>query len=220
MPTTRRRVRSTPPGASISSRAGTSTSPAATTIRSRALPTPTSRPASTSRPGVHDFTGSAALDGPSGARWSRSRARRSGHFTRTARPAAPPSIRAIATIPSSAAGCVSATSRRWASRPSSKGRCPAGNTTRPLDNNGLRRSNFSTIGRAGLAFDRGPVLTGEMALGYGVQMFDDPSLASISALTVDGSLVWSPTRLYTVTLGGSTVFNAGHRRWLVRFGRL
>ncbi len=77
------------------------------------------------------------------------------------------------------------------------------------DNNGLRRSSLATIGRAGLAFDRGPVLTGEVAVGYGVQSFDDPALASLSALTVDGSLVWSPSRLYTVTFTGSTAFNPG-----------
>lgn len=78
-----------------------------------------------------------------------------------------------------------------------------------VDNNGLRRSSLATIGRAGVAFERGPVLSGEAALGYGVQTFDDPTLASLSALTVDGSLVWSPTRLYTVTLGASTAFNPG-----------
>ena len=77
------------------------------------------------------------------------------------------------------------------------------------DNNGLRRGSLATIGRAGLAFDRGPVLTGEMALGYGVQSFDDAALAPLRALTADGSLVWSPTRLYTVTLGSATAFNPG-----------
>ncbi len=80
---------------------------------------------------------------------------------------------------------------------------------RTTDNNGLKRSSLTTIGRAGLTFDRGPVLTGEMAVGYGVDMFDDPALAALSALTVDGSLVWSPTRLYTVTFTGSTAFNPG-----------
>ncbi len=78
-----------------------------------------------------------------------------------------------------------------------------------VDDNGLRRSSVATIGRAGLAFDRGPVLTGELALGYGVELFDDPALATLRALTVDGSLVWSPTRLYTVTFTGSTAFNPG-----------
>ncbi len=77
------------------------------------------------------------------------------------------------------------------------------------DNNGLRRSSFATIGRAGIAFDRGPVLTGEMAIGYGAQSFDDASLATLQALTADGSLVWSPTRLVTVTFDASTSFNPG-----------
>ncbi len=77
------------------------------------------------------------------------------------------------------------------------------------DNNGLKRSSLTTIGRAGLAFDRAPVLTGEAAVGYGVATFDDAALAALSALTVDGSLVWSPTRLYTVTFDGATAFNPG-----------
>ncbi len=80
---------------------------------------------------------------------------------------------------------------------------------RSLDDNGLRRSSVATIGRAGVALDRGPVLTGELALGYGVQSFDDAALAALRALTVDGSLVWSPTRLYTATFDGSTAFNPG-----------
>ncbi len=78
-----------------------------------------------------------------------------------------------------------------------------------FDINGKERSSLATIGRAGVVFDRGPVLTGEMALGYGVQTFDDPALASLSALTADGSLVWSPTRLYTATFTATTAFNAG-----------
>lgn len=78
-----------------------------------------------------------------------------------------------------------------------------------VDNNGFRRSSLATIGRAGVAFDRGPVLSGEMAVGYGIERFDDPALADLRTLTLDGSLVWSPTRLYTVTLTGSTGFNPG-----------
>ncbi len=35
------------------------------------------------------------------------------------------------------------------------------------------------------------------------------ALSALSALTVDGSLVWSPTRLYTVTFNAATAFNAG-----------
>jgi hypothetical protein len=80
---------------------------------------------------------------------------------------------------------------------------------RTTDNDGLMRSSLETIGRAGLAFDRGPVLTGEMAVGYGVQSFDDPALAALRALTIDGSLVWSPTRLYTATFTGATAFKPG-----------
>ncbi len=75
------------------------------------------------------------------------------------------------------------------------------------DNNGLMRSSLTGFGRVGVMIDRGPVLTGEVAVGYGMQHLDDPTLASLSALTLDGSLVWSPVRLVTATFGASTSFN-------------
>ena len=78
---------------------------------------------------------------------------------------------------------------------------------RALDNNGLRRSSFATIVRAGFEFNRDPVLTGDFSVGYGAQTFDDPALATLRALTVDGSLAWSPTRLVTVKLDASTTFS-------------
>lgn len=78
---------------------------------------------------------------------------------------------------------------------------------RTVDNGGLRRSSTGLTARAGVAFDRGPLLTGEIAVGTTQEDFDDPSLASLSALSVDGSLVWSPTELTTVTFDGSTAIN-------------
>ena len=78
---------------------------------------------------------------------------------------------------------------------------------RTIDNGGKQRSSSGLAVRAGVAFDRGPLLTGEIAFGTVQEDFDDPSLASLSALSVDGSLVWSPTELTTVTLDGSTAIN-------------
>ena len=78
---------------------------------------------------------------------------------------------------------------------------------RTVDNGSLQRSSTGLTARAGVAFDRGPLLTGEIAVGTTQEDFDDPSLASLSALSVDGSLVWSPTELTTVTFDGSTAIN-------------
>ena len=68
-----------------------------------------------------------------------------------------------------------------------------------VDDNGLRRSSTGEGVRIGLALDRGPVTTGEIAFGYRREDFDDAALRALSAFTVDGSLVWSPTELTTVT---------------------
>jgi len=76
-----------------------------------------------------------------------------------------------------------------------------------VDNDGLMRSGFGYAYRAGLAVDRGPILAGEVAVGYATATFDDPLLAALSALTFDGSLVWSPSVLTTVTLAGATTLN-------------
>ena len=79
--------------------------------------------------------------------------------------------------------------------------------TRPLDHNGLARSSVALAGRVGVAFDHGPLLTGEVSVGTRQEDFDDASLATLRALTVDGSLVWSPTELTTVTFDASTALN-------------
>lgn len=77
-----------------------------------------------------------------------------------------------------------------------------------VDNDGLRRSSTGYALRAGVAFDRDPILTGEIAAGVIQEDFDDPALATLNALSVDGSLAWMPTALTTVNLDASTAFNA------------
>ena len=159
------------------------------------------------RPGVHDFTGSAALD---------------GRFGRTIFTAEGKAGRTLYENGTSAGAIVDQSDRNntvFGGRlrlgyesplgvtPFVEGEVSRRQYDQTVDNNGLKRSSLAVIGRAGLAVDRGPVLTGEMALGYGVDTLDDPTLAPLRALTVDGSLVWSPTRLYTVTFAGSTAFN-------------
>lgn len=91
------------------------------------------------------------------------------------------------------------------------------------DDLGIERASRGDGLRAGFAFDRSPVSSGELALGYLRETFDDSSLDTLSAFTVDGLLVWAPTRLTTVTTAvlssiepttdpassGSVVYDAG-----------
>lgn len=78
---------------------------------------------------------------------------------------------------------------------------------RTVDDNGLRRSSTATHLRAGAAFARDPVLSGDIAIGIAQQTFDDSGLAILHALTVDGSLAWSPTRLVKVKFDAATTFS-------------
>ena len=61
--------------------------------------------------------------------------------------------------------------------------------------------------RAGVAFDNGGKISGDIAVGWRSETLDDKRLAKLEGLTVDGSLVWSPTRLTTVTALASTDFS-------------
>jgi hypothetical protein len=78
---------------------------------------------------------------------------------------------------------------------------------RTVDSDGLRRSGDLLFLRAGIAVDRGPILTGGLAVGFGIATFDDPALAAIRAFVVDGNVMWSPTALTTVTFDAATAFN-------------
>ncbi|MCC4245448.1 outer membrane beta-barrel protein [Stappia indica] len=60
--------------------------------------------------------------------------------------------------------------------------------------------------RAGLAFDNGGKISGDIAVGWRSETLDDARLARLEGMTVDGSLVWSPTRLTTVTALANTSF--------------
>jgi hypothetical protein len=78
---------------------------------------------------------------------------------------------------------------------------------RPVDDNGIARASTLVAARAGIAYDSGPILKGELAIGVARETFDDPALATLRALTVDGSLAWSPTPLVTVKVDAGTGFN-------------
>ncbi|MCB1496530.1 MAG: outer membrane beta-barrel protein [Bauldia sp.] len=83
---------------------------------------------------------------------------------------------------------------------------------RKKDDNGIRRSSHGDGLRAGFAFDRGPVSSGEIAVGYLRDTFDDNALKSITAFAVDGSLTWSPGHLSTITADVSTAIDPTTRR--------
>lgn len=69
-----------------------------------------------------------------------------------------------------------------------------------LDSAGFRRSADVYGARAGVALDLGEKLRGEFALGHEQQNFDDARLASLSALTLDGTIDWSPREGTLVSL--------------------
>ncbi|MEM7300570.1 MAG: outer membrane beta-barrel protein [Pseudomonadota bacterium] len=73
-----------------------------------------------------------------------------------------------------------------------------------LDRNGNRRDGTNYALRGGVAYDFGEKLTGEIAAGYAAEKFDDAGLNTLSGVTVDGNIVWSPQRLTTVTATATT----------------
>lgn len=62
--------------------------------------------------------------------------------------------------------------------------------------------------RGGLAIASGPKVTGTLGAGWRIEDLEDGRLDNLSGLIVDGSLVWSPSRLTTVTAGVGTRFEA------------
>lgn len=61
--------------------------------------------------------------------------------------------------------------------------------------------------RGGVVVSSGPKLNGEISAGYRIEDLDDERLEDLAGLTVDASLVWSPSRLTTVTAGLGTNFD-------------
>ncbi len=60
----------------------------------------------------------------------------------------------------------------------------------------------------GFRVDNGGKLAGELGVGWRTEMLDDSRLEDLSGLTVDGSLIWSPTRLTTLTASATTRFES------------
>lgn len=62
--------------------------------------------------------------------------------------------------------------------------------------------------KGGVTIASGPKLTGELGAGWRIEDIEDNRLDALSGLVVDASLVWSPSRLTTVTAGLGTSFSS------------
>lgn len=75
-----------------------------------------------------------------------------------------------------------------------------------LDAAGFNRNSKRYQLRLGTEIDYGEKFSGEVAVGYGVEQFDDAALADVSGVIADAALNWSPQRGTDVTLNASTGF--------------
>lgn len=73
-----------------------------------------------------------------------------------------------------------------------------------VDTGGYERSALRLGARAGVELDIREKLTGEIAAGWIAENFDDDRLETISGLSVQGNLAWSPMRGTILRLEGST----------------
>ncbi|MCW1843319.1 outer membrane beta-barrel protein [Prosthecomicrobium hirschii] len=60
--------------------------------------------------------------------------------------------------------------------------------------------------KAGAELDFGPILRGDLSVGWASESPAGPKLGDLTGATFDGSLIWSPTRLTRVTLTAKTAF--------------
>lgn len=67
-----------------------------------------------------------------------------------------------------------------------------------VDRNGLRRDSQGVVIRPGITFNDGSIWSGEVAARYEYRDYEDPLLASQSALGLDANVSWNPTELTTV----------------------
>lgn len=73
-----------------------------------------------------------------------------------------------------------------------------------IDAGGYERSSDRMAVRAGAELDLGEKLTGELAVGYVNESFDDERLDDVAGLSTSAALVWSPERGTTVNFNAST----------------
>jgi hypothetical protein len=63
------------------------------------------------------------------------------------------------------------------------------------DRNGLDRDSNGYSASAGLVFESSPIWSADLALSYLIRDYDDPSLDTIDAVGLQGSVAWRPTAL-------------------------
>jgi len=74
------------------------------------------------------------------------------------------------------------------------------------DSNGQKRDSLAFSLRGGFAFDHGEKFNGEIAVGYGLETFEDPSLENLSGFVIDAAINWSPERFTTFSATARTDF--------------
>ena len=77
----------------------------------------------------------------------------------------------------------------------------------PVDAGGVNRSSDGIQGKVGTTFEFSRKLTGEIAIGYLLRTYQDPTLENLEGLLVDASLVWTATALTTARLTARTSAN-------------
>ncbi len=76
-----------------------------------------------------------------------------------------------------------------------------------IDSNGNRRDSTLYALRGGVALDFGEKLRGQLSAGYTAEDFKDNAINTLGALTLDGSITWSPVRLTNVTASLATTLS-------------
>jgi hypothetical protein len=77
----------------------------------------------------------------------------------------------------------------------------------PVDAGGVNRDSNGIQGKVGTTFEISRKLVGEIAVGYLLRTYQDPTLQNLAGLLVDGSLVWTATGLTTARLTARTSAN-------------
>ena len=74
----------------------------------------------------------------------------------------------------------------------------------PTDPFGYQRNSKGVTGKLGSTFDLRGTLTGEIALGYTQQSYEDPRLDKVAGLIGNASLIWTANALTTVKLSANS----------------
>ena len=76
-----------------------------------------------------------------------------------------------------------------------------------VDDFGNERNVLGLRGQVGIAIDRGDKFNGEISVGYGQNIVDGDGIEDFGGFITNFNLNWSPRRLTTITLNGTTAFD-------------